>query len=67
MILDVILLTLREIALAQQRDITIIPRLRFDGVQISPPDSEYGLWPSGKLDYAVIEYEKVKDNWGESE
>ena len=70
MILDAILLALWKIALTQQRDVAILPEMRIaqgDGVQISHPVSGYELWLSGSLGYAVIEYEDVMDNKGESE
>jgi hypothetical protein len=37
-----------------------------DGVQISRPDLGYELSLSGKVDYAVIEYENVEERKGES-
>jgi hypothetical protein len=69
MILDAILLALAEIASNHQREVAILPEMRIasgDGVQISHPVSGYELWLSGNVDYAVIEYEDVKDNKGES-
>ena len=69
MILDAIPLTLRKIASTQQRDVAILPEMRItqgDGVQICHPVSGYELWLSGNVDYAVIEYENVMDNKGES-
>ena len=68
MILDAILLALAEIASTQTRGIAILPEMRLaqgDGVQISHPVSGYELWLSGNVDYAVIEYEDVKDYKGE--
>jgi len=70
MILDAILLALRKIALTQQRDVAILPEMgiaRGDGIHISHPVSGYELWLSGNVDYAVIGYENVMDNEGESE
>ena len=70
MILDAILLALRKIASTQKRDVAILREMRIgqgDGVQISHPVSGYELWLSGNVDYAVIEYENVMDNKGESE
>jgi hypothetical protein len=70
MILDAILLTLAGIALTQKRNIAILPEMRItqgNGVQISHPISGYELWLSGNVDYAVIEYEDVMDNKGESD
>ena len=69
MILDAILLALAEIASTQQKEVVILPGMRIapgDGIQISHPVSGYGLWLSGNVDYAVIEYEDVMDNKGES-
>lgn len=69
MILDAILLALAEIASTQQKEVAILPGMRIasgDGIQISHPVSGYGLWLSGNVDYAVIEYEDVMDNKGES-
>jgi hypothetical protein len=64
MILDAILLALAEIASTQKRGVAILPEMRIaqgDGVQISHPVSGYELWLSGNVDYAVIEYEDVRD------
>ncbi|KAG6374753.1 hypothetical protein JVT61DRAFT_4129 [Boletus reticuloceps] len=64
MILDAILLALADIFSTQQRGIAILPGTRIaqgDGVQISNPVSGYELWLSGHVDYAVIEYEDVRD------
>jgi len=69
MILDAILLALAEIASTQQKGVAILLEMRIapgDGVQISHPVSGYKLWLSGSVDYAVIEYEDVMDNKGES-
>lgn len=68
MILDAILLALTEIASTQKRGVAILPEMRIaqgDGVQISHPVSGYELWLSGSVDYAVIEYEDVRDYKGE--
>jgi hypothetical protein len=70
MILDAILLALAEIASTRTRGIAILPEMRLaqgDEVQISHPVSGYELWLSGNVDYAVIEYEDVKDYKGESD
>lgn len=67
MILDAILLALAEIASAEQRNVAILPEMRIaqgDGVQIIHSVSGYELWLSGNVDYAVIEYEDVKDYKG---
>ena len=64
MILDAILLALAEIASTQKRGVAILPEMRIaqgDGVQISHPVSGYELWLSRNVDYAVIEYEDVRD------
>jgi len=64
MILDAVLLALAEIASTQKRGVAILPEMRIaqgDGVQISHPVSGYELWLSGNVDYAVIEYEDVRD------
>ncbi|KAF8141943.1 hypothetical protein EV363DRAFT_1392347 [Boletus edulis] len=64
MILDAILLALADISSTKQRGIAILPEMRIaqgDGVQISNPISGYELWLSGHVDYAVIEYEDVRD------
>ena len=70
MILDAVLLALAEIASTQQKGVAILPEMRIapgDGVQISHPTSGYELWLSGNVDYAVIEYEDVMDNKGQSD
>ncbi|KAF8071973.1 hypothetical protein FPV67DRAFT_1560692 [Lyophyllum atratum] len=64
MILDAILLALAEIASTQKSGVAILPEMRIaqgDGVQISHPVSGYELWLSGNVDYAVIEYDDVRD------
>jgi hypothetical protein len=46
--------------------VAILPEMRIaqgDGVQISHPVSRYELWLSGNVDYAVIEYDDVGDNF----
>jgi hypothetical protein len=59
MILGAMLLTLRKIALTQQRDIVVHRNHTIgqhdDGVKVSNPTSEFELWLSGKTDYVVIE------------
>ena len=70
MILDAILLALAEIASVEQRSVAILPEMRIapgDGVQIAHPVSGYELWLSGNVDYAIIEYEDVRDYKGESD
>ncbi|KAF8068651.1 hypothetical protein FPV67DRAFT_1780144 [Lyophyllum atratum] len=64
MILDAILLALAEIASTQKSGVAILPEMRTaqgDGVQIYHPVSGYILWLSGNVDYAVIEYDDVRD------
>ncbi|KAF8558058.1 hypothetical protein OG21DRAFT_1504752 [Imleria badia] len=64
MILDGILLTSAVIASTQTRGVVILPEMRItkgDGVCISHPASGYELWLSDVADYAVIEYEDMKD------
>lgn len=64
MILDSILLALTEIASFNQRNVAILPEMKIppaDEVQITHPVSGFQLWLSGNVDYAVIEYENVRD------
>ena len=65
MVLDAILLALAEISSTQHKEVAILPGMSISGVKISHPVSGYGLWLSGNLDYAVIEYDDVMDNKGE--
>jgi hypothetical protein len=70
MILDAVLLALAELSSTQTRGVAILPEMRItqgDGVQISHPISRYELWLSGNVDYAVIEYDDVRDYKGESD
>jgi len=65
MILDAILLALAEIVSTEKSGVAILPEMRIasgDGVQISHPISGYELWLSGNVDYAVLEYEDVRDH-----
>jgi hypothetical protein len=65
MILDAVLLTVRTIVSTQRRDVAIIPEMRLGpakGVRISDPGSGTGLRLTGKVDYAIFEYENVKDD-----
>lgn len=67
MILDAILLALAEIVSTERSGVAILPEMRIasgDGVQIYHPVSGCGLWLSGSVDYAVLEYEDVKDYKG---
>ena len=69
MILDAILLMLTEIASVEHRSVAILPEMRIsqgDEVQIIHPISGYELWLSGNVDYAVIEYDNVRDYKGKS-
>ncbi|KAN0128991.1 hypothetical protein V8E53_013141 [Lactarius tabidus] len=61
-ILDAILLALRKISSTQQRDVAIIPTMSMttgqdDVTLISHPVSGYQLRLSGKVDYAMIDYD----------
>lgn len=70
MILDAILLALAEIASTKKSGVAILPEMRIaqgNGVQISHPVTGYELWLSGNVDYAVIEYDDVRDYKGGSE
>lgn len=70
MILDAIILAVAQICSAQKSGIAILPEMRIaqgDGVQICHPISGYELWLNGNVDYAILEYEDVEDNKGESE
>jgi hypothetical protein len=51
------------------RDLAIIPELRLSehGVKVTPPSSRFELLLTGQVDYALVNYEMVEDNWGESE
>lgn len=67
MILDAMLLALAEIVSTEKSGVAILPEMRIasgDGVQISHPVSGYELWLSGNVDYAVLEYEDVRDHKG---
>ncbi|KIJ42161.1 hypothetical protein M422DRAFT_60388 [Sphaerobolus stellatus SS14] len=64
MVLDSILLALAEIISDKQRGVAILPEMRIaqgDGVPITHPVSGYELWLSGSVDYAVIDYEDMRD------
>lgn len=70
MILDALLLALAELSSTLTKGIAILPEMRIaqgDGVRVSHPASGYELWLSGNVDYAVIEYDDVKDYKGESD
>jgi hypothetical protein len=70
MILDAILLALTEIASAEQRSLAIFPGMRIpqgDKVQITHPVSGFELWLRGNVDYAIIQYENVRDYKGKSD
>jgi len=70
MILDAVLLALAEISSTNKTGVAILPEMRIaqgDGVQISHPVSGYELWFSGNVDYAVIEYDDVRDYKGGSD
>ena len=69
MILDAILLALTEIASVEHRSVAILPEMRIpqgDEVQIVDPISGYELWLNGNVDYAIIEYDNVRDYKGKS-
>ena len=69
MILDTILLALTEIASVKHRSVAILPEMRIpqgDEVQIVHPISGYELWLNGNVDYAIIEYDNVRDYKGKS-
>ncbi|KIK02961.1 hypothetical protein K443DRAFT_121674 [Laccaria amethystina LaAM-08-1] len=64
MILDAILLALVEISSTNKTGVAILPEMRIgqgDEDQISHPISGYELWLNGNVDYAVIEYDDVRD------
>lgn len=67
MLLDAILLSLRRIASAPPLDVAIFPELPLasaDGAHITNYRSGYELFLTGSIDYAVIQYEDVKDYKG---
>ena len=61
MTVDTILLALRKISSAQQRDVAIFPTPAVtrgrEGVTISHPVSGYQLRLRGKVDHVIIDYE----------
>ncbi|KDR68489.1 hypothetical protein GALMADRAFT_104694 [Galerina marginata CBS 339.88] len=64
MILDAILLAVTEIASVERRSIAILPEMRIpqgDEAQIVHPIPGYELWLGGNFDYAIIEYDNVRD------
>jgi hypothetical protein len=70
MILDAILLALVEISSTNKTGVAILPEMRIgqgDEDQISHPISGYELWLNGNVDYAVIEYDDVRDYKGGSD
>ncbi|KAG9309681.1 hypothetical protein JVU11DRAFT_10353 [Chiua virens] len=64
MVLDAVVLALAEIVSTEKSGVAILPEMRItprDGVQISHPVSGYELWLSGSVDYAIIQYDDLKD------
>jgi hypothetical protein len=69
MVLDAILLAVTQIFSTQKSGIAILLEMSIaqgDGVKICHPVSGYELWLSGNVDYAIIEYDDIEDNKGES-
>jgi hypothetical protein len=69
MILDAVLLSLAKIASSDETKlgVAILPEMRIavgDGVQVINPVSQYEIWLTGNVDYAVIQYTDEKDNKG---
>jgi hypothetical protein len=69
MILDAVLLSLAKIASSEETKlgVAILPEMRIavgDGVQVINPVSQYEIWLTGSVDYAVIQYADEKDNKG---
>ncbi|KAF5378493.1 hypothetical protein D9615_007114 [Tricholomella constricta] len=65
MIIDAVLFALVEIMSTTERSVAIYPDMKIDpgaGVHIVDPVSEYKLWLSGSIDYAIFEYENTEDN-----
>jgi len=65
MILDAVLLSLAKIASSDetQLGVAILPEMRIavgDGVQVINPVSQYEIWLTGNVDYAVIQYTDEK-------
>ncbi|KIJ17030.1 hypothetical protein PAXINDRAFT_175654 [Paxillus involutus ATCC 200175] len=59
-----VLLALAEITSTERSGVAILPEMKIgprDGVQISHPVSGYELWLIGNVDYAVIQYNDLKD------
>jgi hypothetical protein len=70
MIIDAILLAVAEIVSIEGRHVAILPDMiiaQGAGVQISLPSSGYELWVQGNADYAIFEYDDVRDNRCESD
>ena len=69
MILDAVLLSLAKIASSEETKlgVAILPEMRIavgDGVQVINPFSQYEIWLTGNVDYAVIQFADEKDNRG---
>ena len=69
MILDAVLLSLAKIASSEEAKlgVAILPKMRIavgDGVQVINTVSQYEIWLTGYIDYAVIQYAEEKDNKG---
>jgi hypothetical protein len=65
MILDAVLLSLAKIASSDETKmgIAILPEMRIavgDGIQVINPVSQYEIWLTGNVDYAVIQYANEK-------
>lgn len=62
MITDAILLSLAEIYSTQQKEVAILPQMIWsdlEEVEISNHSNGYVLSLSGKVDYAIIEYDDM--------
>lgn len=64
MVLEAVLLAVAEIVSNEQRGVVIVPGMKIarDGVSIIHPDSGEEVWLDGTINYAVVEFEDVKDN-----
>ena len=65
MILDAVLLSLAKIASSDETKlgVAILPEMRIavgDAVQVINPVSQYEIWLTGNVDYAVIQYTNEK-------